>query len=410
MQELYNGEDYIVRFFKGSSNGNFIIVSFSGMSAKERKDSTFFGYKLATKLDIPWIGIIAKKDSWYRSGDYFSAFNIVRSWIIARKKENSTENVTLLGYGVSMGGYAVIKYSNFFKFDIVFSMCPQFSIDLLEVKHVSRFQKFYMPFMRNMGIKKSDTHGLIYVFFDPYDKTDANEAQLIRQNSESILIPVCYAGHMVTDCLKGSEIFRLLLDNSREHNKLIRLVSSFRRNSIGNRMIMFNYYIQKNPLIIYKFLKKLKVSDIDIIKKNNDFVNSIKKLSAKLSVLGFHEESLELLTNYSNEVSVIHSTYYLISWIGEFVCYDIREDKFYQTYNNINNRGCIVVYKDCNIYIAAPLGLIPIKYKIKKEGNHFFIMHNNNFISSRPDGSMSLVSHKRNWEKYGVIPIHSYCF
>ncbi|MBS1017769.1 hypothetical protein JK205_02310 [Gluconobacter cerinus] len=404
MSTIYEGDHYIVRALEGTDEKNIIVTSFTGVGAPERHDGTFFGYSLAKKLDLPWVGIIAKHDCWYRDGDYLQAFSAALHWVQTRKQTLHTQDISLLGYGVSMGAYAVIKYSRLFNFDYVISMAPQWSIDKSEVSHHSHFQNFFQPILKSMGIQTEDTHGKIYVFFDPYEKPDAEEVKLIQQKTPAFSVPVCHAGHMVTARLKGTKIFQKLVSNLDNPAAIRRIAARTRRNAPENIFKILRYAQRKSPLWFFRLLTSDHPANREILDhfmRHHDA--DMRALAADLARADHSTEATQLFHQLGGNYRQVFTPSYVLAWTGELLCYDIAEKAFLQTKHHIPERGAPVILNDDDLYAFTPAGLIPLACQTQQDGFCFSIHTENGHLSARPDGTVAPVSHVMDWEKFCVL-------
>lgn len=401
MHTIFEDDYYIVRTLDGTDVSSVIIVSFTGVGAPERHDGTCFGYPVGLRLKLPWVGIIAKHDNWYRDGLYSVAFGVASRWVEERKATLTSELVDIVGYGVSMGAYAVVKYSRFFTFDYVFSMAPQWSLDKDEAPHFSHFKQFYTPLLSGMGIRRDDVSGRILVFYDPYEKPDAEEAALITRETGAETVPVCRAGHMVVARLKGSDLFKELLVLRREPAELRRYIARVRRLNIDHLINLFRKSHDRYPKLTYwgiMFLasKNLSVRH-ELYQRERVLVGS---LASSLYRNGEKEMARLLFREKNGTFIAPHLTYYVLSWIGEILCFDPAKRVFSQTLGHVPVSGMPMVVHEDRLFVHAPKGLIPVEVNIFQGQDGLAIRIEQGFLSARPDGSVGFVDGARAWEKY----------
>lgn len=400
MTTLFENDNYIVRVSHGDDRATKIVVSFTGIGAPERHDTTFFGQPLAMKLQIPWVGLIAKHDGWYRDGDYQQAFAVAASWIRERRRALGATGVEIIGYGVSMGAYAAIRYSRFFAFDYVFAMAPQWSLDREQVSHHSHFQALFQPFMKGMGIRADDVQGTINVFYDPYEKPDAEELRMIRENFPAQAIPVCRAGHSVTEHLKGTALFQQFIEHRAEPAILRRIASRARRihNDHVTRVVMQGHH--RHPLLTYRFLRGVERQKPDAIQHLFEHERNVLGSLGRLLVCakGGADAARWIFTRLHG----LHRSFcllpYLMAWNGELLCFDSGVYRLSE--GHTKPRGLPVILLEDSLFAATPAGLVPVPGIVEEDGVRFSIRLDGQFLSSRPDGSTSLAAECRDWEKY----------
>ncbi|WP_133058400.1 hypothetical protein [Acetobacter cibinongensis] len=405
MTIVYESDHYIIRSHWGDNDSEYIISSFPGVRPIERSNGSFLGAVLAKEFDIPWIGIIPKTDGWYRDGDYIQALSAMKSWIDIRKSSMSKNSVKSIAYGISMGGYAVIKYSRFLKFDYVLAYAPQWSIDPQESLHYSHFKGFYQNFMRYMGITAEDVSGTIYVFFDPHEGPDVSELECLKSRFKVNEIPVCYAGHLVAECLKGRAQFKRILENIDNYVSLTLVVSVIRRYNIYNIKGVVERSAKRFPNLAMKaifsgrarksgFFETFFIKDVD---QSWDLGTTFLKY-------GHVEKAFELFsyTKSENKISITKPA--LISTHGEFLCYEPSSGKLHQTVKQQVLNGSYVIHVDKNkLLVDTPQFPDAIEINIGRVNNNYFLMSDSLFASPVANGSVAMVKHLSPVEEFKIL-------
>lgn len=405
MTIVYESDHYIIRSHWGDDNSEYIISSFPGVRPIERSNGSFLGAVLAEEFDIPWIGIIPKTDGWYRDGDYSEALSAMKAWIDARKSSMTQQSVKSIAYGISMGGYAVIKYSRFFKFDYVLAYAPQWSIDPQESLHYSHFKGFYQNFMRYMGIREEDVSGTIYVFFDPHEGADVSELECLKSRLKVNEIPVCYAGHLVAECLKGRNQFKKILENIDNYVSLKLVSSDIRRNNIYNIKGVLERSARRFPNLTMKAIfsgraRKSGFFETCFIKD----VDQSWDLGATFLKYGHIERAFELFsyTKSDNKVSITKPA--LISAYGEFLCYEPSSGKLRQTVKHQLLTGSYIIYVDENkLFADTPKYSESIEINIGRINNNYFLMSDNLFASPIGNGNIAMVKYLSSLEEFKIL-------
>lgn len=263
-----------------SNRRKYAPVCNSNSSMKLHRDKSL-------KLNIPWVGIIDRHDNWYCEGAHEEAFAAARAWIAVRQQAmTSNTRPKLVGFGISMGAYAVLKYSHTLGFDYVLAAAPQWSLDATEAPYHSYFKHLYRPFMEGMGIRAHDVHGQIYAFYDPYEEPDRKEVEMLKHHVSVNDIAICYAGHMVMSSLKGSRIFRKMLNHLEDPAAVRRISTLARRHNLENITRMVERAFNRNPrLALQAFRTKRFAAAIQNVSGEN--LHRLWRIAANLARIGY---------------------------------------------------------------------------------------------------------------------------
>lgn len=402
---LYENEHYFVRSHHGADSSPFIVISFTGVGAPERHDGSFFGSVLARRLDIPWVGIVAKHDGWYRDGDYHAAFDKVRAWIATRRASlNNPESVRIVGYGISMGAYAAIKYSGVLEFDDTIAVAPQWSLDRIEAPYFSHFKHLFQPFMNSMGIRKEDTSGRIYVLYDPYEIPDRHEMEMLNTHVPIEAVPICYAGHMALGSVKGSSFFRNILNFLDQPNAFRKFVTSIRRNNEENIVRMIERSFAHRKSLAAKALNTSRVLAL-INTGSNSQIERLWKMAASLAF----SQYAHVADTFFASVTGNHPTCFFVprimNWHGELLCYSHLKNEFFQTTRHVTEQGAMVTLLNETLFTLTPAGLIRVpNAMIEAAGNLFTVRRGDLYLSTRETREIKLVPQRHAWEKFTILP------
>jgi len=116
--ELYYNDEHVVLSSR-YHNKKTLVISFSPLIDENRsmgKDDGF-GVKFFESNEISAIYVIPKWNHWYQYEYIESTLKILKCYIA------KFERIVL--YGVSMGGYGVLKYANYLEASSVISISPQ---------------------------------------------------------------------------------------------------------------------------------------------------------------------------------------------------------------------------------------------------------------------------------------------
>gem|GEM_PF-5392658 len=403
--DIFIDDNYIVRAYAGSDTGDHIVVSFTGISAPERHDGSFFGAALAIKLGIPWIGIIDRHENWYCKGSLEEAFIAVRAWISARK-QNLDPGITprLVGFGISMGAYAVLKYSRILGLDCVMAAAPQWSLDRAEAPYPSHFKHFYQPFMTGMGVRSNDVHGRIYVFYDPYEEPDLDEVKMFKRHIDVHEITLCYAGHMVLSNIKGSRIFSDMLQHIENPLAFRHIATLARRHNFENIARMIERAFNRNPRLVLQAFHTRRFKKA-IKNGSRETVSRIWKIATKIAYMGYIHEAEVFFACATGNYRPCITLPRIMSWRGELLCYCHHRETFSQTNSHLPVQGSMVTVVDNELFATTPVGLVPVPGQLTPIGEQrYAIIIEKSYLSARDDDQATLMPALDAWEEFLLLP------
>ncbi|SFU86033.1 hypothetical protein SAMN02799631_02761 [Methylobacterium sp. 174MFSha1.1] len=192
---IYDDEEIRVIWAPGKSD--VLAITFGDLISPA-SGHNFFADTPLRKLGISAIGIMSKSDNWYPARNMHAAAAIIGEIV-----RDYNVRVT---YGGSMGGYGAIKFSRLLGASHVIALCPQWSIDAAECDGFDPgWTIHYRPAMSGMGIREPDVSGKIFVFYDLYNKTDAQHCRMININCRNVqFINVPLSDHYVTTIFAGT--------------------------------------------------------------------------------------------------------------------------------------------------------------------------------------------------------------
>ncbi|MEE8658568.1 hypothetical protein CGLAMM_02530 [Acetobacteraceae bacterium EV16G] len=296
----FANDGYFVRSFIPAQTSDVIVVSFTGVRANERYDGTFFGQQVAKALNIPFIGIVARSESWYLENGINEAIAEVRR-LIAPIRAACQHHVRIVGYGVSMGGYAAIKYARALEFDAVISLAPIYSIDFEETGRLNFCSGFYQPYMKGMAPKNDEVTAPCYILYDPHNAEDKIEAEVIRDNIHNVrCVAVPYATHMVGFSLKGSRNFAAMLETVLANGDSTPVIRKIRSRSAENILYMLVACHGKKPTLLVKALNSRRACETGARERFLTSYREPGRAAARLIDLGHCEKAFTLLKMLHN--------------------------------------------------------------------------------------------------------------
>ena len=235
---VYSGNEVGVFHHRGESD--YLLVTFSELHHERQGEYYYFGKHLAEKGDISCIGVINHVKGFYMSSEIENVVKIVDQIRGDRK---------VIVFGQSMGAFGAIKHSAALRADYVVACSSFYSMDPDELNLPSDRHRnillhsmqhhgvVYRPEFTGMGLKPADCHGRIISLYDPFDSTDAYDADLIRKHLPTVeFVTVPLASHEIYNLSWTPKMFSLLMEAvqsddrgafAREMNEIRRATSQF---------------------------------------------------------------------------------------------------------------------------------------------------------------------------------------
>ncbi|MCL7945139.1 hypothetical protein [Marinobacter sp. ATCH36] len=203
IQKIYE-DHHITCCFQNGQRNNSLIFTFGGMFSRPNNSLFLWSGEPIKKIGYPAFGFTAKAQNWYPAASVLKAIQLIKS-----HPQYQTENK--VGYGYSMGAYAVLKYGDALSLSSVLSLSPQFSIDPFDIKD-PRFNRHFNPENnKDMKVAEGDYSGKAFLIVDQYSKRDYEHALRI---SSALLVDLIHSpnfGHGLINAFRGTEILSDLL-------------------------------------------------------------------------------------------------------------------------------------------------------------------------------------------------------
>ncbi len=151
---------------------------------------------------INFVGIRGAHNDWFLDDEILDVVAAVR---------RATEGCRRVGYGGSMGGFAVINFAHDLHLDSLVAVCPQFSIDRAKAPFECRWAEEAATIAF-----RHDKIALIppiqdgYLIYDPAS-IDAAHAVLIREYHPLVAVPIPFTGHDILRALGQADVLEELL-------------------------------------------------------------------------------------------------------------------------------------------------------------------------------------------------------
>ncbi|MGH7081874.1 MAG: hypothetical protein ACREFV_05330, partial [Acetobacteraceae bacterium] len=166
------------------------FVSFGHLLYRKPWQS-FWGDGFFAKYRLGAIGFVSAKPDWFPEADMRKAVAAIRPRLARAPGQR------LVSYGVSMGGFAALKYASLIGVDAAIAFSPQISINPADVKHFDgRYVRFYDP-VRNgdMRIRAENLAARNYVLYDDFWTVDRRHAERIAALGRVERLALPFTGH-----------------------------------------------------------------------------------------------------------------------------------------------------------------------------------------------------------------------
>ena len=190
---IYQGSEIVAHHHEGKSD--FLLITFICASFEQVADTTYFLQSYVNSYDVNAIGITTRRRTYYISDEMTEVLELVKPY---------TERFrVVIVCGLSMGGYAAIKYSSRLSADCVLALSPVFSTDLNDLEIPEGIQARYVERMlkqglvahnidmsvdyAGMGIRTEDCAGLVVSIYDPKHTIDGYNSWMIRRRYPDLM-------------------------------------------------------------------------------------------------------------------------------------------------------------------------------------------------------------------------------
>ena len=181
-QIIYEGDHLLVAAKERDFEAKAVLVTFNEMGLSPT-GTRFWGDQIVDKLPVSGVGVVSKKPNWYPKADMQKAIPAILDFVNGRQ---------VITYGFSQGGYGALKYSAALSACGALSFSPQISINPKSVDFDNRWHQHYERELQNGEIiLPEDIRQNSFVFYDPYEKLDRINAEMIGQYSgvERVICP-----------------------------------------------------------------------------------------------------------------------------------------------------------------------------------------------------------------------------
>lgn len=195
-------EDAEIRVVHRPGSSDYSLVTFAALGHRPNGDWIWAGPPIE-KLDIEAIGIIAHRPNWFPAAAMQAAAPVIRDLLRPRA----------IGYGYSMGGYAVLKYGRLLGLTHGLAVSPQVSIDPADVPQERRFRPHHDPVLHaNMAVVAPDPPPISFVVGDTMWDLDGLHLRQAATLPGVHVIPLPFMRHAAIDRLTSTRVIASVLD------------------------------------------------------------------------------------------------------------------------------------------------------------------------------------------------------
>lgn len=243
-------DDALSCIYQPGQREDVIVISFSEMLMRPSPDHKIWAGQPLKNLDIPAIGFVAKSQNWFPQKSVDNAFHLISERLAKYPKR--------IGYGFSMGGWAILRYAQKFNLDACISFSPQFSINPEEIEDKRFSRHFNSTLNKGMAIADKDGSALNFIVCDPFDRGDWESALKITDTIDAKLIKLSNVGHGSVRCVKGTTVLGTIFSGVLAEN--INLVENtilhLRKNASDRPFNLAHQIATKRPSVALAIYQK----------------------------------------------------------------------------------------------------------------------------------------------------------
>lgn len=193
-KNIFRSHDLAIDFFswRDGLNKN-IAITFTpfGIAGAVLLDGAGYAGELLLRNDFDVVAFKSTKNLWYQNLSQ-ETIAAVDQFIATR----ATPYVKRVGYGSSMGGYAVIQFSRSLKLDVVLALSPQFEIDKSYDQRWQAVAKL-IDFQHRIDSSAIAVDCKYFVAYDPgtIDLCHVEKLRELIVEERLVEIPTPYSGH-----------------------------------------------------------------------------------------------------------------------------------------------------------------------------------------------------------------------
>lgn len=171
----------------GGSRRDVAFVTFEAHNTDPDPERNAFGEKFLHDHGFTAYHVLANDNFWFQYPEMEAAIAAVRADI--------APGTELVGYAVSMGAYAAIRFAGLLGAARILAFSPQYSIDPKVIPWDKRWDRLFDRPREVLWEHLMAPRGVpIYLFYDPHNR-DRHHVRLYDRAADIVRVRVPYAGH-----------------------------------------------------------------------------------------------------------------------------------------------------------------------------------------------------------------------
>jgi hypothetical protein len=194
---LHRGPRYIARFLH-CNDAAWAVISFEYWKPAPTLEGEFSGEGFFRHRGLNAIGIMAAENDWFQDDEILDVLAAIKA---------ATPGFRLIGYGGSMGGFAVINFAQDLGLACLVAVIPQFSIDQARAPYETRWRaeaaRIAFRHDKIAAIAKLTAGWMV---FDPWC-VDGLHARDIQRHHALSEVAVPFGGHAQMLMLQQADVY-----------------------------------------------------------------------------------------------------------------------------------------------------------------------------------------------------------
>jgi hypothetical protein len=194
---IHRGPRYIARFLH-CTDDPWAVISFEYWRPAPTLEGEFSGEGFFRHRNLNAIGIMAADNDWFQDDEILDVLAAIRA---------ATPGYRLIGYGGSMGGFAVINFAQDLGLASLVAVIPQFSIDAAKAPYEAGWRQEAARITFNHDkIDRIPRFTGGWMIFDPWC-TDGRHARDINRHHAIGELAIPFGGHAEMQMLQQANVY-----------------------------------------------------------------------------------------------------------------------------------------------------------------------------------------------------------
>lgn len=194
---IHRGPRYVARFLRCTED-RWAVIHFEYWLPAPTLDGEFSSEGFCRHRGLNAIGIMAAENDWYQDDEILDVLAAIRA---------ATPGWRLIGYGGSMGGFAVINFAQDLGLASLVAVSPQFSIDTAKAPYETNWGRLAAGIAFNHDkIGRIPRFSGGWMIFDPWC-TDRQHVRDINRHHAIGELAVPFGGHALMQMLQQADVY-----------------------------------------------------------------------------------------------------------------------------------------------------------------------------------------------------------